>query len=159
MTFEAIRLVKTYTMQVPGTRDEVFPLLCPVREYEWVPYWDCNMVYSESGHAEKGCVFETNFPGRGDMTWIVTGYDPPQAIQYTIFKPASHVWDIEIDLTTLDSEQTRLIWRHTYTGLTPEGNQYLSGYTDESHRAHLGLLERALVHFLKTGKLIEEQRP
>lgn len=113
------------------------------------------IIYSESGRAEAGCVFEINFPQRDEMTWVVTKYDPPRAIQYTIFKPDSHVWNFEILLASQDSRQTQLIWRHTFTGLTQEGNQYLSEYTDENHRLHFSLIERALVHFLRTGKMTD----
>src|SRR5208283_1284485 len=42
-----------------STKDKVFPLLCPVREYEWFNDWKCTMVYSESGVAENNCVFYT----------------------------------------------------------------------------------------------------
>src|SRR6266540_2991762 len=45
---------------LPSTKDIVFPLLCPVREYEWFNGWKCTMVYSESGVAENNNVFYTN---------------------------------------------------------------------------------------------------
>ena len=34
--------------------DRVFPLLCPVREYDWIDGWECRMVYAETGVAELG---------------------------------------------------------------------------------------------------------
>ena len=154
--FKPLRLTKTYEMSVPDRDERIFSLLCPVREYEWLPYWSCNLIYSNSGIAEEGCLFMTDFPGRGEMIWYVTKYDPPKAIQYTIFKPGSHIWNIEILLVPQDAEQTRVTWHHTFTGVTQEGNRFLSEYTDESHRLHLGRIERALVHFVKTGKMIDE---
>jgi len=155
MTFTAARLTKNYEMQVTGSCEQVFPLLCPVREHEWVPYWSCNIVYSKSGRAEAGCVFETDFPDRGHMTWVVTKYDPPKEIQYTVFTSESHVWNLEIFLKPTDAAETHLLWRHTFTGLTREGNRFLAEYTDEEHRLRLSSLERALVHFVNTGTMIE----
>lgn len=156
MSFRAVRLTKDYRMHVPARMEEVFPLLCPVREREWLPYWRCNILYSESGRAEAGCVFETHFSDRWEMTWLVTKYDPPGAIQYTVFKPESHVWTFDILLAPEGAGYSQLLWRHTFTGLTPEGNQYLIEYTEEKHRSHLGLIERALVHYIKTGRIIDQ---
>jgi len=143
-------------MLVPATCEQVFPLLCPVREFEWLPYWNSQLLYSESGLAEADCVFKTDLPERGEMIWVVTRYDPPRAIQYTVFKPDSHVWNLEILLTALEASQSRLTWRHTFTGLTAAGNDYLTNYTDEKHQLHLSRIERSLVHFLSTGRMINE---
>jgi len=156
MSFTASREIKEYTMTIPASCEEVFPLLCPKREYDWLPYWSCNIIYSQSGKAEPGCVFQTDFPDRGNMTWMVTKYDPPKEIQYTVFKPESHVWNLEICLEPIEPTMTHILWRHTYTGLTEEGNRFLSEHTDEKHRLHLGFIERALIHFLKTGHIIED---
>ncbi|CAB5080673.1 hypothetical protein D3OALGB2SA_542 [Olavius algarvensis associated proteobacterium Delta 3] len=155
MAFKALRMTKKYEMHVPASRDQLFPLLCPAREPEWVPNWCCRLVYSKSGRAEAGCVFETDFPDRGHMTWVVTKYDPPIEIQYTVFKSESHVWNLEIFLKPTDAAETHLLWRHTFTGLTREGNRFLAEYTDEEHRQRLSSLERALVHFVNTGTMIE----
>ena len=154
MGFKAVRLIKDFKMLVPGEQDRIFPLLCPVRENEWLPYWSCGIVHSDSGKAEKDCVFITNFPDRGDMIWVTTKYDPPNNIQYTIFKPNSHVWNIEIFLEQQKPNKTQLLWQHTFTGLTPSGNKYLAEYTDAKHRSHLRLIEKALNHFVDTGKMI-----
>jgi hypothetical protein len=54
----------------------VFPLLCPVREYEWIEPWSCDMVFSESGLAENNAVFRTHFPAQGgEETWVVCRYE------------------------------------------------------------------------------------
>ena len=45
--------------------EKVFPLLCPVREYEWIDGWSCRLVHSESGFAEKGAIFTTGFRAEG----------------------------------------------------------------------------------------------
>ena len=54
---------RTDHFDVPATPDRVFPLLCPVREYEWIPGWECDVLHSVSGVAEEDCVFRTRFPG------------------------------------------------------------------------------------------------
>ena len=63
MNFEAKRIVREYTMRIDASPDRVFPLLCPRREYEWIPDWKSDIVFSESGFAERDCVFTTVLPG------------------------------------------------------------------------------------------------
>jgi hypothetical protein len=155
--FQSVRLTKTYEMRVPASPEQLFPLLCPVREREWLPYWDCRMIYSTSGTAEADCVFTTDFPGRGNMTWVVTRYEPPERIQYTVFKPESHTWTLSIRLVPAIPNESGLTWQHVFTGLTEAGNLYLRDYTDELHRLNLQNIERRLTHFVKTGKMLAEE--
>ncbi|MGD9186845.1 MAG: hypothetical protein PVI89_01460 [Desulfobacteraceae bacterium] len=156
LEFEPIRLNKKYKMTVPGTNKQVFPLLCPVREYDWLPYWNCDIIYSESGIAEQGCVFTTDLPGRGKMIWIVTKYDPPTQIQYTIFKHDSHVWNLNVTIETISEFKSNLVWCHEFTALTKSGNEYLTSYTEEAHQSHLKRIEDSLIHYLGTGNMLKE---
>jgi hypothetical protein len=48
------RVTRTYLQKIQAPPEEVFPLLCPVRETEWVRGWDPIVVYSHSGLAEPG---------------------------------------------------------------------------------------------------------
>ena len=74
--FKAERVVKSYTMTLGAPPVDVFPLLCPVREYEWIEPWSCDMVFSASGLAENNAVFRTNFPTQGDEeNWVVCRYE------------------------------------------------------------------------------------
>jgi len=34
------------------TPEKLFPLFCPAREADWIPGWDCQLIYTESGYAE-----------------------------------------------------------------------------------------------------------
>jgi hypothetical protein len=82
------------TVDAEGTA--VFPLLCPVREYDWIDVWSCDVIYSESGIAELGCVFLTDLPGRGTETWVVTRFEPEFVIEFAARRvlagPASCRW-------------------------------------------------------------------
>ena len=37
--------------------EKIFPLLCPVREMDWIPEWAPKLVISDSGVMEPGCIF------------------------------------------------------------------------------------------------------
>ena len=74
--FQAKRLTRTYALDVMGKPDEIFPLLCPVREYEWIDGWTCDLIYSTSGLAEEDCIFTTtDFPPIGHTVWVTTVSD------------------------------------------------------------------------------------
>ena len=57
--FEARRMVRSYRQTIDASPEIVFPLLCPVREAEWLDGWEFTMIYSVSGSMEKGAVFST----------------------------------------------------------------------------------------------------
>jgi len=52
--FKAKRNTYSYRQIIHARPDVVFPLLCPVREAEWLDGWDYKMIYSESGVVEEG---------------------------------------------------------------------------------------------------------
>ena len=67
MSTMSLRRTFEHTALVPAPAHRVFPLLCPVREPEWIPGWSCELIHTASRLAEKGCVFRTDSPsGRGD---------------------------------------------------------------------------------------------
>lgn len=71
---EHLELSFSHPLAAPA--DQVFPLLCPVREYEWIEGWSCRLVHTVSGLVEPGCVFVTERPGEGRTTWVTTLHDP-----------------------------------------------------------------------------------
>jgi len=58
---DVLRIVKEGVMQLNAGAKTVFPLLCPVKEDDWIDGWAdvCTIVYTDSGIAEEACVFET----------------------------------------------------------------------------------------------------
>jgi hypothetical protein len=52
-------VTRTFTQQLVAEPSKVFPLLCPVREADWLDGWDPLVVFSQSGVAEPDCVFLT----------------------------------------------------------------------------------------------------
>lgn len=64
------RFEATERFELDARPEAVFPLLCPVREYDWFPEWRCLMVYSESGIAERDAMFLTRSPdGATEVEW------------------------------------------------------------------------------------------
>ena len=91
----AVRRVHEANLTISGTPEQVFPLLCPVREYDWIEDWDCVMVFSTSGIAELGCIFRTN-RGDGDEVWTVSRYEPGRVIGFV--RVLANVWVAHLEI-------------------------------------------------------------
>jgi hypothetical protein len=68
-------VTRRYTQGINAPGSAIFPLLCPVRESDWLDGWTCDLLHSVSGRAEEGCVFRTAPPGDPETVWIVTRHD------------------------------------------------------------------------------------
>jgi hypothetical protein len=148
------RISKETELTIDADPRKVFPLLCPVREYEWIEPWRCRMLYSDSGVAENNCIFETDFPHNGGReTWIVSHYEKDRGIEFVRFTPDEKIIKLDICLSRTRAGGTRLLWRKIYTGLSPEGNQVITAmandFKDEAER-----IAKMLNHYLKTGRML-----
>ena len=120
-TSGAVRTSHDYTHTVAFPAAAVFPLLCPVAEYQWIEEWDCELVHSESGLAEDNCIFVTSFPDSGRQVWHVSRYEPNRRIEFIMIGD-----DLASRLNIRLEEsggRTTLHWTRMFTGLNPKGNQ------------------------------------
>lgn len=155
-SFRAKRIAQTYTWEVPAPPDQVFPLLCPVREYEWIPGWSCDLIYSESGRAEQDCIFRTTFAGEGEEVWVITRHEPDaRRFEVVRFIEGSRVVRVDVSLSAPAPDSTTLVWTQTITALDDAGNAYIDSFSEEAQRARMGLLGKMLGHFCDTGKMLE----
>ena len=139
---------------VPATPEQVFPLLCPVLEYRWIPGWRCAVLHSNSGVAEEDCVFRTDFPDQGPMTWVVSRYEPPARIEFTCFVAGSHVQRLKIALHA-GAGGTRLDWTHRWLALGPRGEARLASWSADAPAKKMDNLRRLLTHYLQTGSMLQ----
>ena len=149
----AIRKSFELSYEVSAEPEAVFPLLCPVREYEWLDGWTCEMVYSQSGVAEAGCIFKTRF-GDPPETWQVNIYEPPRRIEYLVESPDTLITRLTIELAPSGEARTQLRWQRLFTSLSPAGQARADSWTIERER-ELGV---RLQHFLKTGEMLKKGR-
>lgn len=144
----------SHTMHVSGSPEQVFPLLCPVREYEWIENWQCELIYSKSGKAEADCVFRTRFPQDGpEDTWVVSRYEPPRMIEF-IRCNALRVVRYSITLDRVEAGLSTWIWSQTLTGLNDTGDALVASGNAASFAEKIAGIERRLNHFLTTGTML-----
>ena len=153
--FTAQRVVKSYTMNLCAPPADVFPLLCPVREYEWVEPWSCEMIHTASGVAENNAVFTTDFSTQGgEEIWVVSRYETDRAIEFIRITPGFKVNRLDVTLTS-GGDTTMMTWTHTYTGLSEAGNRWIMEMNDDVFRSEKAAIEKMLNHFLQTGTMLK----
>ncbi len=115
--------------------EKVFPLLCPVREKDWLDGWNYKMIYSKSGVAEDGCVFTTPHHGENETVWIVTKYDPANfEIAFIRTTPGDSVVRISINLENSGTNATHAFIKYEYTSLSAEQTSYLENGLEKIFR-------------------------
>ncbi len=138
-------------MHLPAAPEEVFPLLCPVREYDWIPTWRARIVHSESGFAELGCVFTTADDDGPEAVWTVSRYEPDAGvIEFVVVAVGLYVMTLAIALHA-EGDGTRAEWRRTFTAYTEAGERAVAAITPRVSAALGARLEAELDHYLRTG--------
>ena len=148
----AQRAVYEVTQRFDDIPERVFPLLCPVREYDWIDGWSCAMVYASTGVAELGGVFRTTFPDLGDEIWTITRYEPPRAIEFVRVSWNVAVVKLDIALEPDGNTGTLVRMAHTYTALSRAGELAIDARTPAIHEQEMREGERMLNHYLSTGQ-------
>jgi len=147
------RVTRTYVQSLVADPARVFPLLCPVREADWIEGWDPISVWSESGVAEADCVFVTASDD-GDAVWYITHYSPVGGeVEMLRITPGVTACKLMIRLTPAaigtDAEVT-----YSHTSLGPAGDVFVDAFTADSYDRFMADWESRLNHYLTTGTML-----
>jgi hypothetical protein len=155
MTIEKPNRVRhTYTQTLTDPPDKVFPLLCPVREKDWVPNWNPKRVISASGLAERDGIFMTEAAPH-DAIWVIVRHDAGAGVLEIVkITPHHTVCKLEISLSASGDEGTRAEISYEYTALGPLGEAFLKEFTEEWYTNFMTDWEAALNHYLTTGEML-----
>lgn len=138
-----------------GNIDVVFPLLCPVREAEWLDGWVYKMIHSKSGLIEQDCVFSTPHHGAHETIWQVTQYDKENyKIEFVRLTPNEDIVKINIHLEEIDIKTTRANISYQYTALSPRQNEFTKNELDKSFDKSIRWWETSINHYLATGQML-----
>jgi hypothetical protein len=144
------RVSHTYTQRLSASMSKVFPLLCPVREAEWIDGWNPVMVLSKSGVAEQDCVFITDAKFH-DAIWYITRHDAARGfVEMIKITPGVTACKLTVRVRPAkpgcEAEVT-----YSHTSLGPEGDVFLSSFTAEYYVQFMREWESRLNHYLKHG--------
>lgn len=152
-SFSARRTIRTYRQTINAAPEKVFPLICPVREAEWLDGWQYAMIYSESGLVEEGAVFSTPHAGEANTVWIVTMHDPgKRQVEFVRFTHASRICVLRIAVSAKTENSSFVDISYTYTATAPEGNAFVESLTEAVFVEAVSFWEKSMNYFLATGK-------
>jgi hypothetical protein len=152
------RIARTFKTPLSAPPEIVFPLLCPVREYDWIPVWKCEIIYSKSGYAELGCVFTTDFKDHfGPETWVICTYEQNKQISFV--KTGTHT--IARYSVCLEQSQTgsTIQWEQEFTSLDEQGDLLLDKITESVYEGKMKRVNQLLEYYLLHGKPMNDHEP
>jgi hypothetical protein len=154
--FVPVKIRNTATILLSADVQTVFPLFGPVREQEWTPEWEPEILYGYS-EVEEQMIFRTNarYEGENFYQWIVSAYKPAQhLVEYTVSAP-DRVWFIKVECKAHGQKMTLATVTYTYIGLSEEGHKRNRDAMEKMFAHNLEDWEHALNHYLKTGTKIK----
>ena len=153
MSYQTSRKEFSYTQINEASPERVFQLLCPVREKDWIDGWEFEIIYSQSGFAEQGCVFSTPHHGSSHTIWYITKHDAKKyEIEFVRVTPNEQVVKIFISLKSIAEDKTQALITYEYTGLNETQVAFIQNGMEAEFIKSMTYWERAINHYLKTGK-------
>lgn len=149
--FVAGRKVQNYERDFAASPGELFPLLCPTLEADWIPGWTCDLVFTTTGYAEPDCVFTTGDDNPlAAGTWAIYEHEPERSLG-VIMISKEMVLNLQVAVSPRRDGGTHGRWTLTTTALTPEMNERVAAMPDRDPRFQ-ALLD-GLDHYLTTGRM------
>ncbi|MEJ2223004.1 MAG: hypothetical protein P8X80_19640 [Desulfobacterales bacterium] len=155
--FKAKRVSRNYVQTIRAQPSVVHSLICPVKEAEWLDGWEYDLIFSDSGLAEKGCVFTSRSAGEKDTIWLITKRD--DAACETVFAritPDSRVAEVTVRAEDGGRQTSRVHITYTITALNEAGNRFIENFTEENFVKDMKFWEATMNHYLETGKALPQ---
>ena len=150
---EPNRVARSYTQSLVGRPEAVFPLLCPVREADWIPGWDPALVLSTTGLAERDCVFVTASQP-ADATWYVTRHEPAAGfVEMIKITPSVTACRLTIQVRAV-GEGCEADVTYMHTSLGPQGDEFVRAFTEPAYVQAMQQWEARLNHYLVHGQAL-----
>jgi hypothetical protein len=144
------RAVHNYTQRLVAHPGVVFPLLCPVREVDWIDGWKPLFVVSNSGVAERDCIFVT--PAQpADAIWYITRHEPKSGfVEMIKITPNVTACRLSIQLRAVEGGcEAEITYAHTSLG--PDGDAFVASFTADFYRRFMQDWESRINHYLREG--------
>lgn len=150
MIFKARQFTRDGAIHCKAAVEEVFPLLCPKREEEWIPGWECETIWSNSGYNEEGAIFRTTKPYGTELYWTTLQYDlNARTVDFLITAPHLYVFRFKICLCGSDDGVLTIGFEQVFTSVSEEGNAFLARYEGEDFNGRLKSLEEFMIRHLE----------
>ncbi|MCE1164176.1 MAG: hypothetical protein LWX07_02100 [Bacteroidetes bacterium] len=130
-------------------KEKIFPLLCPKLEEEWIPGWECEVLYSLSGFNEKGGIFRTTKPYNTGLLWYTNEFSLEKGkVEFVIFAGNKFILEYDIEVEEVTKEQCRITFTQHFKEISEEGAALIISYKQDDFQSKLdvlgGLIEKYL---------------
>lgn len=151
------RVTRTYVQRLVAEPAHVFPLLCPVREADWIEGWDPRVVFTVSGVAEPDCVFTTTAQPF-DAIWYITRHEPDHGfVEMLKITPQVTACKLIIQLRPAAGGCEATI-TYSHTSLGPDGDVFVASFTEHFYRQFMRDWESRINHYLMHGSALVSAR-
>ena len=131
--------------------EDVFPLLCPAREADWIPGWTATVLHSTTGYAEDRCIFETDANCvSGPGLWTFTGFKENEYVRLVRFTGDTLI-HAQIALTANGDGTTTGTWHMIVSALNQQGNANVARANGEYGTGLIKLIDA----YLEKGHVTE----
>lgn len=144
------RVSRSFTQRLVAAPSAVFPLLCPVREADWIDGWDPISVATQSGVAEPDCVFITA-ADPDNAIWYITRHERERGfVEMIKITPLVTACRLTMQLRPVAGGSEAII-TYAHTSLGPEGDTFVASFTEDFYRQLMQNWETRLNHYLLHG--------
>jgi hypothetical protein len=141
MQFQSKQFIRKGIFHSNSAIEEVFPLLCPKREEEWIPGWECETIWSKSGYNEEGAIFKTIKPYYTELYWTTLQYDiNNKIVDFLITAPHLYMFRFKIEISDNGAGVLTITFTHVFTSISEEGDIFLKRYESEDFGERLKIL-------------------
>jgi hypothetical protein len=155
-----LRVRTRFDKRIGADPAAVFPLLCPVEEYKWIPAWDCRMVYSRSGTNELDGLFFEELSGPmllerpATSLWVTSRYEPQNGrVDFVVNCGGHALIRFAIAVAGIDGG-ARVRWDAVYTALDETGGQAGVAAVKARLNQVVSALADFLKHYCETGSIM-----
>jgi hypothetical protein len=142
LRFTATQFARTGVVHAKAPIEQVFPLLCPKREEEWIPGWECETIWSKSGYNEEGAIFRTTKPYGTELYWTTLRYDiHNRIVDFLIAAPRLYVFRFTLTISAESEGLLGITFTQIFTSISDEGKAFLKRYEAEDFGGRLRNLE------------------
>ena len=157
-TFKAKRVTRSFRQTIHAEPAKVHALICPVKEADWLDGWQYDMLYSDTGLNEEGCVFTSRSDGEPDTIWLVTKRDDERCrTEFTRVTPESRIARLSIQVRPAGNHQSKVDITYEFTALNEAGNRFITSFSDENFINDMRFWEASMNHYLETGKTLKNE--
>jgi hypothetical protein len=141
--------VRTGQFAVHAPTIDIFPLLCPKREEEWIPGWECKVIFSNSGYNEENAIFLTDKPYGTELYWHTMTYNFASGkVDFLITASHLYAFRFTIDVYSPAPDKSILTFTQRFTSVSEGGISLIEQYRQEDFQARLQTLGELMSHHL-----------